>query len=169
MQILMTFDADDYQNTTEVFEKYTVRGIIVQNGKLAMQRSKQGEYKIPGGGPEPGEDFRQALVREVHEETGLHIIGSSVRELGEILELRRDIFEAHKKFVCHSLFYFCEVGEERDELTLTPSEAARGYHLEWASPEEICEGNKPFLNEPWIARDTAFVRMIAEKKILLSE
>ena len=50
MEILKKFDAQNYKDTTSVFEKYTIRGIIVRDGKIAMQCSKEGEYKIPGGG-----------------------------------------------------------------------------------------------------------------------
>ena len=68
------FDEQNYKDTTSVFEKYTIRGIIVRDGKIAMQCSKEGEYKIPGGGMEAGETYVEALAREVKEETGLFII-----------------------------------------------------------------------------------------------
>ena len=35
MKILATFDAMDYQDTTEVFEKYSVRGIIMRSSSPA--------------------------------------------------------------------------------------------------------------------------------------
>ena len=90
MEILKKFDAQNYKDTTSVFEKYTIRGIIVRDGKIAMQCSKEGEYKIPGGGMEAGETYVEALAREVKEETGLFIIPEKAVGLGEILEVRRD-------------------------------------------------------------------------------
>ena len=90
MRILATFDAKDYQDTTGVYEKYSVRGIVMREGRLAMQCSKDGEYKIPGGGMEDGESERQALIREIREETGLYVLEDAITELGEIVELRRD-------------------------------------------------------------------------------
>ena len=45
---------------------------------------------------------------------------------------------------------------------MTASEIEKGYHLVWASPEEIIAGNAEFLNQPWIFRDTEFVRMYAK-------
>ncbi len=167
MRILATIDAGDYQDTTEVFEKYSVRGIVMRDGCLAMQRSSEGEYKLPGGGPEDGEDFIQTLVREIHEETGLRVIPSSAAELGEITEKRRDLFVNHKKYICHSLFYFCRVEDGQDALTLTESEKQRGYHLEWARPEEIVQVNQNFFHMPWIKRDTIFIQMIADHKVVL--
>lgn len=167
MKILATFDAMDYQNTTALLEKYSVRGIIMCEGKLAMQCSRDGEYKIPGGGMEPGEDYLHALVREVREETGLHVIASEVREIGEIVEIRRDLFDASTKYVCHSLFYECRVGGEQDALRLTQSEIAKGYELRWATPEEIYQRNILIEKDPWIVRDTAFVKMLMDGKIVI--
>ena len=65
MKILATFDARDYEGTTGIYEKYSIRAIIVRDGRLAMQCSREGEYKIPGGGQEPGENYEQTLIREV--------------------------------------------------------------------------------------------------------
>lgn len=167
MKILATFDAMDYQDTIEVCERYSVRGIVMREGRLAMQCSKDGEFKIPGGGMEPGEDYLQALVREVHEETGLHVITSAIREIGEIVEIRKDIFDSKKKYICHSLFYDCKVGEKQDELQLTPSELAKGYTLCWATPEEIYHRNTLIEKDPWIVRDTAFIKMLMDQRVTL--
>lgn len=170
MKVLAVFDAKDYQDTVAVNEKYTVRGIIMRDGKLAMQCSKEGEYKIPGGGREKGETFLQALIREVHEETGLLVQEESIQELGEIQELRRDIFDERKKYICHSMFFYCRVDKDRqDEIKPTPSEIEKGYYLEWATPQEIYQRNILIEKDPWIIRDTAFVKMIADGRIILPE
>ena len=141
MKILATFDARDYEGTTGIYEKYSIRAIIVRDGRLAMQCSQEGEYKIPGGGQEPGENYEQTLIREVKEETGLYVRPESICELGEIIELHRDIFEPDKKFICHSLFFYCDVLDEQAPLSLTPSEIAKGYQLKWATPEEVYHRN----------------------------
>lgn len=166
MELLAKFDADNYENTHTVFEKYTIRGIIVRDGKLAMQYSnRDGEYKIPGGGMEPGETYVDALVREVKEETGLFVLPNKAVPLGEILEVRKDIFDETKKYICHSLFYYCEETGEEEELHLTRSEIEKGYKVKWATPQEIYETNMKIGKDPWIMRDTAFIKMILDKKI----
>ena len=48
--MLLTLDEKDYTDDMPVFEKHTVRAIIEKDGKYSMQRSRKGEYKIPGGG-----------------------------------------------------------------------------------------------------------------------
>lgn len=169
MRILATFDAKDYGDTVGVYEKYSVRAIIMQDGRLAMQCSRDGEYKIPGGGQEDGEDFAGALIREVREETGLSVIPDAIVELGEIIELRRDIFDSTKKYVCHSLFYYCKVTGEQEPLKLTVSEEAKGYELKWVTPQEIYERNILIEKDPWIVRDTAFVKMLMDGRVTLPE
>ena len=104
MKILATFDARDYEGTTGIYEKYSIRAIIVRDGRLAMQCSREGEYKIPGGGQEPGENYEQTLIREVKEETGLFVRPESICELGEIIELQ--IFLSRIKSLSAILFFF---------------------------------------------------------------
>lgn len=165
MRVLACFDEKNYEDAVKVYEKYNIRGIIVKDGKLAMQRSFAGEYKIPGGGVEPGESYEEALSRELLEEVGLVLVKDSMKELGEITEIRKDIFEPDTKYVCHSLFFACKVTDERFPIHPTESEIKRGYHLEWATPEDICHTNEVMGNEPWIKRDTVFINMILHGQI----
>jgi ADP-ribose pyrophosphatase YjhB (NUDIX family) len=50
-----------------------VSAIVTDNdGRiLLIQRTDNGYWSIPGGGLEPGESLRQAVAREVNEETGM--------------------------------------------------------------------------------------------------
>lgn len=165
MKTLKVFDRKDYTEDMPVFEKHTVRAIIVRDGKIAMQKSRDGMYKILGGGVDKGEKFSEALAREVSEESGLIIKEETIREIGEMIEIRRDCFEPDKKYVCHSYFYFCDAKDELGATAMTESEIAMGFHLVWASPQEIIEGNAPFLKQPWMHRDTEMIRMLYEGEI----
>ena len=91
MELLFTLDEKNYTNDMPIFERYGVRAIIKQNHKFAMQQGNSGEYKMPGGGVEHGESFHQALIREVREETGLLVKPETIKEIGEVLEIRADI------------------------------------------------------------------------------
>ena len=55
----------DYEEGMPVFEKYSTRGVIIRDGKIATQHGSAGDYKILGGGVEPGEKLEDALIREV--------------------------------------------------------------------------------------------------------
>lgn len=165
MKRLLTLDLKDYTDDMPVFEKVTVRAVILREGRMAMQISGIGEYKIPGGGVENGEDYETTLLREVREETGLLVIPGSVREIGEILELRQDVMKPGVKYICHSYFYFCDVRDETVETEMTSSEIAKGFRPVWEYPEEIIRVNDAVQTEEWQKRDTEFVRLLADGRI----
>jgi 8-oxo-dGTP diphosphatase len=83
-------------------------GAIVhdQHGRLLLVRRAnppaQGQWSIPGGRVEPGEDDRTAVVREVAEETGLQVVAErlvgSVRRPG----LDDDVY-AIEDYLCRVL------------------------------------------------------------------
>lgn len=50
------------------------RGIVIDNGKILLNEFGGGKYyNIPGGGIEPGETVKQAVAREILEESGLKV------------------------------------------------------------------------------------------------
>lgn len=170
MRTLLTFDRNDYSSDMPVREKYSTRAVIVRDGRIATQHGAAGDYKLLGGGVEPGEEYRMALCREVQEESGLIVIPESIRELGMITERRRDIFKPEEVYVCHSLFYICDVKDEMTATHMTESEIAKGYHLAWATPQEILDGNAAFCeSQPWIYRDTEFIKWLltTDKKYIV--
>lgn len=165
MKRLLTMDLKNYTDEMPVFEKHTVRAVIWRDGRMAMQCSGKGEFKIPGGGVEGSESHVDTLLREVREETGLLVIPESIRAIGEILELREDVFRKGTKYVCHSYFYFCDVRGETVETSMTASEIAKGFHPVWETPAAIIAANDRIQTEPWQKRDTEFVRMLASGAI----
>lgn len=165
MKRLLTLDLQNYTDDMPVLEKHTVRAVILRGGKMAMQCSDKGEYKIPGGGVEGSESHTDTLLREVREETGLLVKPESITPIGEILELREDVFDKGVKYVCHSYFYFCEVFDEVVETQMTASEIAKGFHPVWESPAAIVTANEAIQTEAWQKRDTEFIRMLAEGTI----
>lgn len=160
MKTLFVMDEKDYTDEMPVIEKTTVRAVIERDGKFAMQKSKYGEYKIPGGAPDEGETFTEALVREVREETGLLVDVSSITEIGSTLEMREDALKKGKKFVRHTYFYRCAASDTVGETNMTRSEIELGFTLVWATIDEIIDGNREALREKWNIRDTEFFRWL---------
>ncbi|MBQ1801971.1 NUDIX hydrolase [Lachnobacterium bovis] len=160
MKKLLILDSKNYTDDMRAFEKYAVRTIIVKNGRIATQHGAAGDYKIVGGGIENGETYIDTIMREVREEAGLLVKQDSIVELGEIEEIRKDLYHEDEKFICHSYFYYCEVEDETVDTNMTMSEIKKGYHLCWATPKEIIDANSYFHYLPWIYRDTRFVEML---------
>lgn len=161
--LLLLEDEKNYTDDMPVMEFYAAKGIICRDGKYVMQLGDNGERKIPGGGVEEGEDYVDALCREVAEETGLVVDRSSVRLWGEILEIRRDIYDGDKKYIKHSMVYFCDVEEGRVEMKMTESEISRGFHPVWESLETIISENRKNIREEWRLRDTRLLELLRNK------
>ena len=154
---LMVLDRHNYTPDMPVFKKRTVRAIIFENGLYAMQRNRVGEYKIPGGGVEGDETDMETLAREVREECGMVLIPETAKFLGSILEYRADIYEPDKKYCVETVYYRCEVTDERYDLMLTESEKEAGFEFLWVSGDEIIRNNNEIIKEPWKIKDTRFL------------
>ena len=60
-------------------------GILIEDNKLALierHRAERHYFSFPGGGVDKGETYEQAVVRELHEELGLHV--QVIRRIAEI-------------------------------------------------------------------------------------
>ena len=162
MRTIFTMDEKNYTDDMELVERVGVRALIQRDGLFAMQQGKNGEYKIPGGGVDAGETIAEALAREVREEIGLIIIPETMVELGEILEVRKDIYDETKKYIAHSLHYSCKVEDAIVETAMTESERQRGFQLAWADIDTIIETNERMLTKEWQFRDVKFLKWYKE-------
>jgi ADP-ribose pyrophosphatase YjhB (NUDIX family) len=69
----------DYFNYASAPQANSIRPAVSaivrdENGRLLMiRRTDNDKYAIPGGGQEVGETVAQTVVREVEEETGIHV------------------------------------------------------------------------------------------------
>ena len=89
-----------------------VGAVIVRDGKVLLIRRGseplKGQWSLPGGLIELGETARQAVAREVEEETGLEITSATVIEtVDRIVRDREGRIEYHYVL----LDYFCRVSE----------------------------------------------------------
>lgn len=68
----------------------SIKGVVIHDGRVLLLLNERGEWDLPGGRPDPGEDHRTALVREVREEAGLAVeVGALIDEhLFEVLPQR---------------------------------------------------------------------------------
>lgn len=91
-------------------------GLVVEDGRILLCRISEqlprnkGEWTLPGGGIEFGEHPRDAVVREVFEETGLPV---AVDELVTVDSITVDLDES----VAHGIRIVYRVSVQGGELT----------------------------------------------------
>ena len=141
MRLLFTLDKKDYDDSMPRFNRPSVRGIIIRNGKVAMVHSlKYDYYKFPGGGIERGEDHRTTLCREVAEEAGLQVIPDSIREYGMVHRIQKG--DHNDVFVQDNFYYLCDVEKDARSQNLDEYEAEENFVFEWIFPEQAIRINR---------------------------
>lgn len=87
-------------------------------------------YEIPGGGCEEGEDYRETVVRELREETGIIVDEDDLVDLPDVLTSA-----GYSDDLCH-LFY---VEVDDPETTDTDFDADESITLQWWAIDGIHE------------------------------
>ena len=165
MRKLLVMDARNYDTALPEIYRVAVRGIIFLEGKLLLIQSCFGEVKFPGGGQESGESDHDTLIRETLEETGYHVIPDSIREFGEVEELRLSTLEPK---IWHQInrYYFCDVDGEKEECHYTMSEQKHGFNQVCLTLDEAIECNWQMLCRegalPWNQREYQVLRLVKE-------
>jgi 8-oxo-dGTP pyrophosphatase MutT (NUDIX family) len=79
----------------------SIKGVVIHDGRVLLLLNERGEWDLPGGRPDPGEDHRAALVREVREEAGLAV------EVGALLD--EHLFEVLPQRFVRIVAYGCRL------------------------------------------------------------
>ncbi len=77
----------------------SIKGVLIHDGCVLLLLNERGEWDLPGGRPDPGEDHRTALRREVREEAGLDVeVGAALE--GHLFEVLPGRFVRIEAFAC---------------------------------------------------------------------
>jgi 8-oxo-dGTP pyrophosphatase MutT (NUDIX family) len=77
----------------------SIKGVLVHDGRVLLLLNERGEWDLPGGRPDPGEDHRAALKREVREEAALDVeVGAALE--GYLFEVLPGHFVRIEAFAC---------------------------------------------------------------------
>lgn len=148
MKLLFEIDKKDYDINGRSFSRPSARGIIFRDGKLAVIYSRRKKYcKLPGGGIEAGEDNVTAMIREVHEETGLRVIPSTVREFGYVHRIQKGKHEP--VFIQDNFYYFCDVEDIQDETDLSDAEEEEDFVPMFMDIDEAIRINREFTDSAY--------------------
>jgi len=170
-EIHLNHCANEFYYNNEI-KRNAVRAISYKNGKVLMIESKEvGDFKFPGGGIEKGETEKEALIREVREESGYNIsnIGNIIFR---VVEVSKDKKLINTRFSMISDYYLCEVNDEKYPLDLDDYEKELGFCPLWISIEEAIQRNTELIknksNTKWIKRELMILNEIINKNISLA-
>lgn len=113
----------------------SIKGVVLHQGRVLLLLNERDEWDLPGGRPDPGEDHRATLSREVREEAGLEVV------VGAFLD--EHLFEVLPQRFVRIVAYVCSLGgaaampvalsHEHLDLRWVPladlGETIDGYHL----------------------------------------
>lgn len=93
--------------------KYRVCGIVIKNDKVLIIKSEQEGYYLPGGHAEFGEDSKEALFREMKEETETDM------KIKETLSIVENFYADKNDLKTHEIsFYYIVEPENYNKIKL---------------------------------------------------
>ena len=171
MRRLFEVDLKDYEGCSKVFRRPSARAIILNGDKIALvYATNEKYYKFPGGGIHDDEDKKQALIREVKEETGLKVIPESITEYGSVLRRQKSDKDEDTVFEQENYYYLCQTEDVPGSQNLDEYEKEAGFRLVYADIGEAIKVNGEyrsdvFFNEVMIAREKRVLEMIRDELI----
>ena len=117
------------------------RGIVLKDNKIALfYKKNMNEYKLPGGGVDENEEYEDAFLREVLEETGCRV--NIIKKLGITEE-----FKGNTNFYQISHIYLSKVVEDTHKIQITEKEAIEGGSLLWVTLDQAIDLVKDCFNK----------------------
>lgn len=152
----------------KTISREAVRGIIARgNALLLLYSTELRDYKFPGGGVQAGETHRQALLREIREETGANMTGIEL-PFGKVIEYDVPKERGYDVFRMTSYYYWCQVGPIFSEQRLDDYEKDLGFQPAWVEIGEALRVNQAILRAgprstyQWLARETFVLEQIQQ-------
>jgi len=118
----------------DCFHRVTVKGLCVREGKVLLaleSKELSGEWEIPGGGLDFGEDIKEGLRREIQEEMGLKVTKISDRPV----YVWTHKFESNRRKIGWYYSLALAYRIELESLEFTPSDEC--VDLQFFSKEEM--------------------------------
>ncbi len=138
--------------------RLTVTGVLPdERGRLLLvRRADNGQWVLPGGGMDSGERVVEAVVREVEEETGIHVKPVNLLGIYSNPDVAISYENGARKYHVVSIMFLCEpmYGEPR----LTDETVEWGYYWPHDLPEPLAETHRERIRDAVAFAGSVFVR-----------
>ncbi len=98
----------------------SVKGVIFEDGRVWLRKNERGEWELPGGKLDRGEQPVQTVSRELHEELGFRI--EAVKLIDAYLHVIHDSIDEQDGVLV--LYYLCQLVDKEGAME-TIGEAGR--------------------------------------------
>ena len=113
------------------FIPISVKGIVIDEGKIWLRKNERQEWELPGGKLDEGEQPEETVVREMKEELGFDVNVKGIIQ-AHFYKIQKSVDESTGVLV---ISYLCNVIKKSGEFEL---EAEAGYaEFQSFSPKEI--------------------------------
>ena len=121
--------------------KLRTSGIIVKDNKVLVEKAKKFDgYVIPGGHIELGEFSREAIIREIKEETTLDVT------IKHLICVTENIYNKNKQ-ICHEINYFyylepiSDINTEEFTIVENDKGIVKEQNFYWIEINKLVENN----------------------------
>ena len=124
--------------------RISVKAIIKSDkGQILLLKEENGSWELPGGGLEHGEDAKEALAREIAEETGFFTEWISDQPVA-FWTIRKEVGSPTLKWFSFIVYEARVSGEFRPDVTNGEAQEAGYYSREEAAKLQLHDNIKPY-------------------------
>lgn len=147
----------------EIITRESVKCISIRDTKVLMIETNLGFLSFPGSKIEEGETHKEALQREVLEETGYEC--KKISDLvGKTFLRRIDKYDNNKLYEATCYYYFCNLSDNKGIQNLNENELEMDIKAIWISIDEAISKNE--LYQKSLGKVDYFIR---QQKFVLSK
>ena len=92
----------------------SVKGLVIEDGKVWLRKNERGEWELPGGKLEIGEQPEQTVLREMEEELGYQVVVIDILQT-HMHTIKESVDESHGVLI---VIYLCGIVKKVGEFEL---------------------------------------------------
>ncbi|MCT4631122.1 MAG: NUDIX domain-containing protein [Firmicutes bacterium] len=152
----------------KTFERTAARAVVtVGNDILLIYTKRYDDYTIPGGGVDESEPIKEALKRELHEETGANNV-KVISHFGTYEEYR-PYYKGYDQMHMISHIFVCNIDEKLGDAKPEEYEKSNGSVPVWVDIDKAIKHNEEVINSNPESMGLSIIREYELLKLIKEE